>query len=137
MNYHDQKIYRTPTHDIRKHWTAVLTLLGLISSVYCNLHHRRSNQQLQIAMSKCYNWATSSYCTQVTPNQLVMVIARPNNLVDLASLVCDMTWWLSCRVLALQSVVAGSISSGEDYSIHCWWDLIRSKQPSSVPVYHA
>ena len=34
LNYHDRKIRRTLTHDIRKHWTAVLTLLGLISIVY-------------------------------------------------------------------------------------------------------
>ena len=31
-------------HDIRKHWTAVSTLLGLISSVYHGVHHWRSNQ---------------------------------------------------------------------------------------------
>ena len=36
LNYHDQKISRTPTHDIREHWTAVSTLLGLISNVYHN-----------------------------------------------------------------------------------------------------
>ena len=47
MNYHDQKICRTPTYDIQEHWTAVSTLLGLISSVYCNLHHWRSNQRPQ------------------------------------------------------------------------------------------
>ena len=58
-------------YDIREHWTAVSTLLGLISSVYCNLHYWLSNQQPQIAVLKLYNWATSSYCTQVTPNQLV------------------------------------------------------------------
>ena len=40
LNYHDQKIRRTPTHDIREHWTAVSTLLDLISSVYRNLHQR-------------------------------------------------------------------------------------------------
>ena len=145
LNYHDQKIRRTPTHDTREHWTAVLTLLGLISSVYRNLHHWRSNQRPQIVVPKLYNWATSSYRTQVTPNQLVMVIAQPNNLnvscklypysfqrtqsppritsSQEALLVCDMNWWLSSRVLALQSVVAGSISSGGDYGIHCWWDL--------------
>ena len=39
LNYHDQKIRRTPTPDIQKHWTAVSTLLGLISSVYRDLHH--------------------------------------------------------------------------------------------------
>ena len=43
LNYHDQKIRRTLTHDIRKQWTAVLTLLGLIISVYHDLHHWRSN----------------------------------------------------------------------------------------------
>ena len=40
-------------------------------------------------------------------------------LVGLASLACDMNWWLSCRVSALQSVVAGSISSGGGYGIRC------------------
>ena len=39
LNNHDQKIRRTPMHDIREHWTTVSTLLGLISSVYRNLHH--------------------------------------------------------------------------------------------------
>ena len=43
LNYHDQKVRRTPTHDIRKYWTAVSTLLSLISSVYGDLHHQRSN----------------------------------------------------------------------------------------------
>ena len=32
LNYHDQKIRRTLAHDIRKYWTAVSTLLGLINS---------------------------------------------------------------------------------------------------------
>ena len=70
----------TLTHDIWKHWTAVLTLLGLISSVYHDLHRWRSNQQPQIAVLKLYNWTTSSYRTQVMPNQLVMVIAQPIDL---------------------------------------------------------
>ena len=34
---------------------------------------------------------------------------------------------VSGRVSALYSVVTGSISCGEDHSIHYWWDLIRSK----------
>ena len=55
-------------------------------------------------------------------------------LINLASLVCDMNCWLSCRISVLQSVVTGSISSGGDHSIHYWWDLIRSKQLSSVSV---
>ena len=37
LNFHDQKIWRTLTHGIRKHWTAVSTLLDLISSVYRDL----------------------------------------------------------------------------------------------------
>ena len=43
-----------------------------------------------------------------------------------------MGWWLSCRVSALQYVVAGSISSGGDHGIRWWWDQIRSKQLYSV-----
>ena len=42
----------------------------------------------------------------------------------------------SGRISALRSVVAGSISSGGDHGIHWWWDLIRSKQLSSVSVCH-
>ena len=38
FNYYDQKIRWTPMHNIWKHWTAVSTLLGLISSVYRDLH---------------------------------------------------------------------------------------------------
>ena len=44
LNYHDQKIWQTLAHDTWNHWTAVSTLLGFISSVYCDLPHWRSNQ---------------------------------------------------------------------------------------------
>ena len=47
LNYHDQKIQRTLVRDIWKHWTAVSTLLSLISSVYCDLPHWGSNQRPQ------------------------------------------------------------------------------------------
>ena len=33
LNFHDQKIRRTLTHDIRKHWAAVSTLLGMVIQV--------------------------------------------------------------------------------------------------------
>ncbi len=42
LNYPNQKIWQTLARDIRKYWTAVSTLLGLISSVYRDLHHWRS-----------------------------------------------------------------------------------------------
>ena len=45
--------------------------------------------------------------------------------------------WKNKQIINKLSVVAGSISSGGDHGIHCWWDLIRSKQLSSVPVYRA
>ena len=54
LNYYDQKIRGTLMHDIRKHWTTISTLLGLISSVYRDLHHWGSNQQPQIAEPKLY-----------------------------------------------------------------------------------
>ena len=55
-------------------------------------------------------------------------------LVNLTWLECDMNCWLSCRLSPLQSVVTGPISSGGGHGIYCWWDLIRSKQLSSVSV---
>ena len=45
LNYHDQNIQQTLKHDIRKYWTAVSTLLDLISSAYRDLHHWISNQR--------------------------------------------------------------------------------------------
>ena len=60
-----------------KHWTAVLTLFGLISNLYHNLPHWRSNQWPQNAEPKLNHWATNPH---YTPNQLVMVIAWPINL---------------------------------------------------------
>ena len=74
------EIRRTLTHDIRKHWTDVSTLLGRIISVYHDLHHWRSNQWPQIAEPKLYNWALCPYRTQVMLNQLVMAIAWLINL---------------------------------------------------------
>ena len=82
----------------------------------------------------CYNQDMDTNQSTLVYNVLA---AQLSWLVDLSSLVYDINWWLSCRVLALQTVVTGSISSGGDYGIHCWWDLIRSKQLSSVPVYRA
>ena len=58
-------------------------------------------------------------------------------LVDLASLVCNMGCWLCCRLSVLHSVVTCSISSEGDHGIHCWWDLIKSNQLSSVYLCHA
>ena len=49
-----------PASDIQKHWTAVSTLLGLISSIYRDLPHWRSNQWPQNAEPKLYYWATRS-----------------------------------------------------------------------------
>ena len=55
LNNHDQRSWRTLVHDIRKNWTAVSTLLGLISSVYRDLHHWRSNQRPLNAEPKLYH----------------------------------------------------------------------------------
>ena len=45
--------------------------------------------------------------------------------------------WLSCRDSALQSVVAGSSSSGGDHGIHCWWVQIdRNSCPVISYVVH-
>ena len=68
---YDKKICQTPTHNIQEHWIAVSTLLGLISSLYHNLH-LRSNQRPQIAVPKLYKWATSSYHNILCQNKFIM-----------------------------------------------------------------
>ena len=80
MNYYDQKIRWTLACNVRKHWTVVLILLGLITSIYRDLFHLRSSQWPQNAETKLYHWAICPHRAQVMPNQLVMVIAQPNNL---------------------------------------------------------
>ena len=102
FNYHNQKIRRTPTHGIREHWTAVSTLLGLISSVYRIRHHWRANQRPQIAVPKLYNWVTSSYRKYVTPNQLAMVIARPMGVTVSSGKSMDVTCKTHLGYLAAQ-----------------------------------
>ena len=60
----------------------------------------------------------SGKSTDVTcETHLGYLAAQLTRVVDLALLVFDMNWWLSCRVLAVESVVGDSISSGEEYSI--------------------
>ena len=49
-------------------------------------------------------------------------------LVNSASLTCDMNRWSVVEFRLLHTVVVGSISSGGDYGVHCWWDQIKSKQ---------
>ena len=56
-------------------WTAVSTLLCLISRVYHDLPHWRSNQRPQNAEPKLHHWAHCPHCTPVMPNRLV--IAQP------------------------------------------------------------
>ena len=65
------------------------------------------------------------------------LIGHAITMTNLALLVCDVDLWLSGRVLALHSVVTGLSSSGGDHGVHCWWDLIRSKQLSSISVCHS
>ena len=68
LTYQDQKIRQILACDIRNNWTAVSTLLGLISSVYHDLPFWRSNQRPQNAEPKLYHWATGLYRTQAIPN---------------------------------------------------------------------
>ena len=49
----------------------------------------------------------------------------------------DIDYYLSGRVSALHSLGSSSIPRVEDHGIHCWWDLIRSKQQSSGSVCDA
>ena len=75
--------------------------------------HWRPNQRPQNADPKFYHWATGPH---------------------LASLVCDADQSLNDRVSILHSGAAGSLISREENGIHCWWDIIRSKEPSSGSV---
>ena len=59
LNYHDQKIRQTLAHGIQNYWTAASTLFGLISSVYRDFPHRRTNNKLETAV----HWFRMSYAS--------------------------------------------------------------------------
>ena len=80
LNYHDQKIRQTIARDIRKHWTAILTLLGLISSVIPWSPPLEIKPATRECRAETLPLSTYPHRTQVKPNQLVMVIMWPINL---------------------------------------------------------
>ena len=61
LNYHEQKIRLTPTHDIRKHWTAVFDLIR--SHQQCIPWSPPLEIEPAITEAKLYNWATNSHRT--------------------------------------------------------------------------
>ena len=48
-----------------------------------------------------------------------------------------LVWHCLCVIWIDGSVVEFQLSSQGDHGIHCWWDLIRSKQLSSGSICHA
>ena len=68
LNDYDQKIRQTLARDVLNNWTAVSTLLVLISSVYHVLFSWRSNQRLQNAEPILSHWAIDEHRTQAMPN---------------------------------------------------------------------
>ena len=90
MNYHVQKIRWILKRDIRKRWTDVSTLLGLISSVYRDFLQWISNQRPQNAKLKLHHRSTNPHHTQVLPNKLVMVLCNQSTWMCLASYICTL-----------------------------------------------
>ena len=102
-------------HDIRKRWTAVLTLLGLISSVHRNL--KKENLHLHPCPWSYDNYADPYFQSSWEDAVLEVTVSSVKNtdvtckthsgwlaaqlpwLVSLTSLVYDVHWWLSGRVL--------------------------------------
>ena len=62
-----------------KPWTVISTLLGLISYIFHNLHHWRSNQWPQKAELKLYHWAINPQRAQALPNEVVTINVWPLN----------------------------------------------------------
>ena len=70
--------------------------------------------------------STSPHRTQMMSNQIVLVIAQPINLI-----------WTGGWVVAFWFYILGGrwfVLQWGDHDIHCWWDLIRLKQLSSVSI---
>ena len=156
MSYYDKKIRRTPTHDIREHWTAISTLLGLVSSVYRNLHHWRSNlknkknyihlfpcpwgiiiTRLRISklLGKTWPWGGDSVLWKEFGCNMQDTFRLFSHAITITCWFWTVGSVVEYRLCNLWSL--SSISRGGDYGIRCWRDLLRSKQLSSVPVCRA
>ena len=125
-----------------------------------DFRHWRSNQWLQNAESKLsLSYQSTSNAKSTIHGNFVTLVVTVSSvkstdvtykthsgllttqlqwLVDLASLVCVVGWWSEAefRLCILQSLVR-SLVRGGDHSMHCWWNLISSKQLSSVSVSRA
>ena len=84
-------------------------------------------------LTPTYFLRASQFALNSTPRQS----RSPPDIFDRMHLLFTQVHFFFWQLGQGQYVTAGSISSGRDYSIHCWWDLIRSKQQSSVPVCRA
>ena len=74
LNYYVQKIRQTLAHHIRNHWTADSTLSYLISSVYRDISHWRSNQWPQSRNS------TTKLQVRITPKRCRWDLIRSKQL---------------------------------------------------------
>ena len=111
-----------------KHWTAVSILLGLISRAHRDLHHRRSNQQPHYEEAETLPQG-HRFMPHISDAELTM----NHDLLIWHSLYVAWTGGPVVEFRLLHTVVVGSISSGGDHGVPCWWDLIRSKQLFSAP----
>ena len=134
--------------DIRKHWTAVSTLLGLISSVYldhgihCWWDPIRSKQLSSISVCRAQEFARFFGHSNVRLIGILLVLRRPNHSsfifahLIIFSFICKIyfnkvTGWIFLYLLLHED------SMRHTMSIHCWWYPIRSKQLSSISVCRA
>ena len=84
LNYHGQKIRWTLARTIRKHWTAVSILIGLINSVYRDIPPPLEIEPATTEWPKLYHWPNDQNSTtepsHTSDAKLTMVIARSINL---------------------------------------------------------
>ena len=113
MNDNDQKIRRKPTHDIQEHWTAVSTLLGLISSVYVHLFPCPwdiilTRMRISKLLGKTWPWQNDHFLRKEYGCNLQDTFRLFGRAVTMTSWV-RFKLWLSCRLSALWSLVRSPV----------------------------
>ena len=106
-------IRKSSKHLYTEHWTAISTLLGLISSAHHDLHQWRSTQQPQYAEAE-----TLSLGHQFTLHVSDAELTSYGELRDHFDFMCLGDPVVEFRLL--HTVAVGSISSGGDHGVHCW-----------------
>ena len=138
-NYHDQKIRQTPSCRCLPNFLVMVISNIILIPPFKNYiiifpaHEAYVTRTHDSDLGRRSPGGNRVRCREYVPIKR-HIRSSVHDLLIRHRLYVAWTGGLMVEFRLLHAVVVGSISSGGDQSVHCWWDLIRSKQLSSVSI---